>query len=143
MNDMKLQDVMTTNEASYRWNINESTLRMRIKNSPIIDELKTQGLIKYFLKPGNKRGEYLFTVEAMERLYGKEKKKSNRKPSAPTKTARTFLNIIFHSERMTNMSNALQIKNDEAIISHSERPQQTPQTPKDKLLPTHQISCTV
>jgi hypothetical protein len=74
MNDMKLQDVMTTNEASYRWNINESTLRMRIKNSPIIDELKTQGLIKYFLKPGNKRGEYLFTVEAMERLYGKEKK---------------------------------------------------------------------
>jgi hypothetical protein len=78
MNDMKLQDVMTTNEASYRWNINESTLRMRIKNSPIIDELKTQGLIKYFpetLKPGNKRGEYLFTVEAMERLYGKEKKK--------------------------------------------------------------------
>ena len=73
MNDMKLQDVMTTNEASYRWNINESTLRMRIKNSPIIDELKTQGLIKYFLKPGNKRGEYLFTVEAMERLYGKEK----------------------------------------------------------------------
>ncbi|MGQ0515851.1 helix-turn-helix domain-containing protein [Bacillus sp. D-CC] len=54
---MKLQDVMTTNEASYRWNINESTLRMRIKNSPIIDELKTQGLIKYFLKPGNKRTE--------------------------------------------------------------------------------------
>ncbi|EEM44755.1 hypothetical protein bthur0005_54250 [Bacillus thuringiensis serovar pakistani str. T13001] len=48
---------------------------MRIKNSPIIDELKTQGLIKYFLKPGNKRGEYLFTVEAMERLYGKEKRK--------------------------------------------------------------------
>ena len=74
MNYIKLQDVMTTNEASYRWNINESTLRMRIKNSPIIDELKTQGLIKYFLKPGNKRGEYLFTVEAMERLYGKEKK---------------------------------------------------------------------
>ncbi|MGR5978699.1 helix-turn-helix domain-containing protein [Bacillus cereus] len=93
MNDMKLQDVMTTNEASYRWNINESTLRMRIKNSPIIDELKTQGLIKYFLKPGNKRGEYLFTVEAMERLYGKEKE-GNRKPSAPTKTARTFHNII-------------------------------------------------
>lgn len=27
------------------------------------------------------------------------------------------------------MSNALQIKNDEAIISHSERPQQTLQTP--------------
>jgi hypothetical protein len=52
MNYIKLQDVMTTNEASYRWNINESTLRMRIKNSPIIDELKTQGLIKYFLKPG-------------------------------------------------------------------------------------------
>jgi hypothetical protein len=140
MNDMKLQDVMTTNEASYRWNINESTLRMRIKNSPIIDELKTQGLIKYFLKPGNKRGEYLFTVEAMERLYGKEKK-SNRKPSAPTKTARTFLNIIFHSERMTNMSNALQIKNDEAIISHSERPQQTPQTPKDKLLTKYHALC--
>ncbi|HDR7787840.1 hypothetical protein COJ60_30275 [Bacillus cereus] len=32
------------------------------------------------------------------------------------------------------MSNALQIKNDEAIVSHSERPQQTPQTPKNKLL---------
>lgn len=31
------------------------------------------------------------------------------------------------------MSNALQIKNDEAIISHSERPQQIPQTPKDRL----------
>jgi len=29
------------------------------------------------------------------------------------------------------MSNALQIKNDEAIVSHSERPQQTP---KNKLL---------
>ncbi|MEK4503685.1 MULTISPECIES: hypothetical protein [Bacillus] len=32
------------------------------------------------------------------------------------------------------MSNAFQIKNDEAIIAHSERPQQTPQTPKDKII---------
>jgi hypothetical protein len=42
---------------------------------------------------------------------------------------------------MTNMSNALQIKNDEAIISHSERPQQTPQTPKDKLLTKYHALC--
>ncbi|MGQ3740587.1 helix-turn-helix domain-containing protein [Bacillus sp. Fil] len=73
MKMITLNNVMTTNEASYRWGINESTLRMRIKNSPLIEKLKAEGLIKYFLKPGNKRGEYLFTVEAMERLYGKEK----------------------------------------------------------------------
>ncbi|AUB67088.1 hypothetical protein CSW12_29925 (plasmid) [Bacillus cereus] len=43
---------------------------------------------------------------------------------------------------MTNRSNALQIKNGEAIISHSERPQQTPQKPKDKLLtPKHHALC--
>ncbi|MEK4419134.1 MULTISPECIES: hypothetical protein [Bacillus] len=36
------------------------------------------------------------------------------------------------------MSNALQIKNDEAIISHSERPQQTP---KDKLLTKYHVLC--
>ncbi|MEX0415221.1 hypothetical protein [Bacillus sp. C30] len=36
------------------------------------------------------------------------------------------------------MSNALQIKNDEAIISHSERPQQTP---KDKLLTKYHALC--
>ncbi|MHB0802607.1 hypothetical protein PVK73_24240 [Bacillus thuringiensis] len=39
------------------------------------------------------------------------------------------------------MSNALQIKNDEAIISHSERPQQTLQTPKNKLLTTYHALC--
>ncbi|TEA82345.1 hypothetical protein PBMB05447_17615 [Bacillus thuringiensis F14-1] len=39
------------------------------------------------------------------------------------------------------MSNALQIKNDEAIVSHSERPQQTPQTPKNKLLTKYITHC--
>lgn len=39
------------------------------------------------------------------------------------------------------MSNALQIKNDKSIISYSERPQQTPQTPKDKLLTKYHALC--
>jgi len=39
------------------------------------------------------------------------------------------------------MSNALQIKNDEAIISHSERPQQTTQTPKDRLFTKYHALC--
>ncbi|MEW4072573.1 MULTISPECIES: hypothetical protein [Bacillus cereus group] len=50
----------------------------------------------------------------------------------------TFYNTIFHPEKMTNMSSALQIKNDEAIISHSERLQQTP---KDKLLTKYHALC--
>ncbi|HEQ3527751.1 TPA: hypothetical protein VGS93_004204 [Bacillus cereus] len=39
------------------------------------------------------------------------------------------------------MSNALQIKNDEHIISHSERPQQTTQTPKDRLFTKYHALC--
>ncbi|OQR53415.1 hypothetical protein [Bacillus sp. CDB3] len=39
------------------------------------------------------------------------------------------------------MSSALKIKNDEAIITHSKRPQQTPQAPKDKLLAQYHTLC--
>lgn len=70
-----LDEVMTPREAADRWGISLNVLHMKISRFRDSEEMKKlikEGKAKYY-KPENKqRGEWLFTVEAMELLYPKK-----------------------------------------------------------------------
>lgn len=72
---MKINDYMSPSEAAYRWGVSENTLKERLKPSrrgKDFDSLIEKGLIKYFIKPGGKRAEWIITREFMEKFHGKE-----------------------------------------------------------------------
>lgn len=74
---MEIDNYMTPTEAAYRWNIPERTLREKFvmsRREHLIKEEIRQGLIKYFVKPEGKRGEWIISVQAMEKWYGPEPK---------------------------------------------------------------------
>lgn len=62
---MKLEDVMTTQEAAERWNVTADSLKQncrgRVKNGFLEGEFRKSGKM------------WLVTRQGMERLYGKEK----------------------------------------------------------------------
>nr|DAE53116.1 MAG TPA: hypothetical protein [Caudoviricetes sp.] len=62
---MKLDDVMTTQEAAERWNVTADSLKQncrgRVKNGFLEGEFRKSGKM------------WLVTRQGMERLYGKEK----------------------------------------------------------------------
>ena len=68
---MKLDDVMTTQEAAERWNVTADSLKQncrgRVKNGFREGEFKKSGKM------------WLVTRQGMERLYGKEKNNVIRK----------------------------------------------------------------
>ncbi|MDO8156048.1 MarR family transcriptional regulator [Bacillus toyonensis] len=71
-----LEEIMTPREACDRWGITQDALRMklkRVKKEGIVDRLIEEGKVKYYKPEGKKRGESLFTVEAMHILYPKNK----------------------------------------------------------------------
>lgn len=75
---MNINDYMTPNEASFRWGIPQETLKARLKpsrNKEQIESMESEGLIKSFKRPNQKRNEWIITREAMEKWYGKENKK--------------------------------------------------------------------
>lgn len=75
---MEIDNYMTPSEASYRWGIPERTLREKFvmsRREHLIKEEINQGLIKYFVKPEGKRGEWIISVKAMEKWYGPEPNK--------------------------------------------------------------------
>ena len=65
---MKLDDVMTTQEAAERWNVTADSLkqncRVRVKNGFLEGEFRKSGKM------------WLVTRQGMERLYGEEKDRS-------------------------------------------------------------------
>lgn len=74
---MEINNYMTPAEAAFRWGIPERTLREKFimsRREHLIKEEISQGLIKYFVKPEGKRGEWIISVKAMEKWYGPEPK---------------------------------------------------------------------
>ena len=76
---MKLIDnYMTPAEAAYRWGVPQDTVKSRLKPSLYEKQLKEMiqaGLIKYFQNPERQRGEWIVSVQAMEKWFGPEPKK--------------------------------------------------------------------
>jgi len=72
---VKINNYMTPNEASYRWGINQETVKNKLKpslNKEEIEQMEKEGLIKSFIRPDGKRREWIITVQAMERWFGKK-----------------------------------------------------------------------
>lgn len=68
---------MTPNEASYRWGVNQETLKNKLKpsvNKDEIERMESEGLIKSFVRPEGKRKEWIITNEAMGIWFPKESK---------------------------------------------------------------------
>lgn len=67
-----LDEIMTPREACDRWGVTLDSLHMklsRLKDSDLLNGLIKEGKAKYYKPEGKKRGEWIFTVEAMEVLY--------------------------------------------------------------------------
>ncbi|ETT80931.1 MULTISPECIES: helix-turn-helix domain-containing protein [Viridibacillus] len=73
---MDINNYMTPTEAAYRWGISYNTLQERFKdsrrNEEEIQAFINEGLLKYFVKPEGKRGEWIISTTAMEKWYGEE-----------------------------------------------------------------------
>lgn len=69
---MTINDVMTVAEACERYNVNINTLREYLKGARVnvdIEAEKARGSIKYFVKQGGSRGEWLVSADFMERVF--------------------------------------------------------------------------
>ncbi len=67
-----LDEIMTPREACDRLGVSLDSLHMklnRLKNSDMLKRLIKDGKAKYYKPEGKQRGEWIFTVEAMEELY--------------------------------------------------------------------------
>lgn len=74
---MSIDNYMTPNEASERWNINHYTIRNKLKpslNKEEIEWMEEQGLIKSFIKKGGNRREWIITKKAMQQWFGEPRK---------------------------------------------------------------------
>ncbi|GER73451.1 helix-turn-helix domain-containing protein [Weizmannia acidilactici] len=73
----EIDKYMTVNEAAERWGISKETIKSRLKPSLYpgsqIDDMINAGLIKYYQKPGNQRKEWIISVGAMEKWFGRKK----------------------------------------------------------------------
>lgn len=73
---MTINDYMTITEAAYRYNISRDTLKDRLAMRTDSAKLEVQaliddGYIKHFKAPDAKRGEWIVTTVAMEKLFKK------------------------------------------------------------------------
>ncbi|WP_312498206.1 hypothetical protein [Bacillus luti] len=72
-----LDEYMTVNEAAKRFNIPAATIRNRLKPSIKnftfqLEHMIDVGLVKYYLKPGGKRKEWIITEDAMRIWFSKK-----------------------------------------------------------------------
>jgi len=77
MKEKEIDKYMTPAEAAFKWGVSQETLKNKLKPSLVgqdyIDNLMKEGLIKYFMKPGGKRKEWIVSVKAMELWFGENK----------------------------------------------------------------------
>lgn len=74
---MKIDNYMTPNEASFRWGINQETVKNKLKpslNKDEIAQMEKDGLIKSFVRPEGKRREWIISKKAMYQWFGEPKK---------------------------------------------------------------------
>lgn len=70
-----LASAYTIAEASYKWGISENTIKERLKisrNKEQIDQYIKSGLVKYFVKPDGKRGDWIISDKFMNKFYKKD-----------------------------------------------------------------------
>lgn len=69
-----IERFMTVREAAYRWGLKVPALRekMNVFRRPQVREEIDVGLVKYFKAPDAKQGDWLLSVDAMEKWYGPE-----------------------------------------------------------------------
>ena len=70
----EIDKYMTPMEAADRWGLSQETVKSRLKPSLYpkqIPEMIEAGLIKYYQKPDGKRKEWIISVDAMEKWFGK------------------------------------------------------------------------
>lgn len=71
----EIDKYMSVAEAADRWGIPQETLKNKLKPSVVgqkaIDDMIDAGLIKYYQRPGSNRKDWIISVGAMEKWYGK------------------------------------------------------------------------
>lgn len=71
-----IHNYMTPGEAAHIWNVPETTLKSKLqpKTSRKVKEqleiMIEQGLVKFFIKPGGQRKEWIISREAMKQWFG-------------------------------------------------------------------------
>lgn len=71
----EIDKYMTPNEAAYKWGKNQETVKNKLKpslNKEEIEQMKKDGLIKSFVRPDGKRKEWIISIDAMEKWFGKK-----------------------------------------------------------------------
>lgn len=73
----EIDQYMTVAEAAERWGIPENTVRARLKNREksyinTVNEMIEKGLIKYYIKPGGIRKDWIVSDAAMFQWFGKK-----------------------------------------------------------------------
>ena len=73
----EIDKYMTVAEASERWGIPENTVRARLKNREkvyvnAVNEMLRDGLIKYYVKPGGIRRDWIISEDAMFLWFGEK-----------------------------------------------------------------------
>jgi hypothetical protein len=77
MREREIDNYMTPAEAAFRWGVNQETVKNKLKPSITSEEeinrMIDRGLIKYFIKPGGTRKEWILSKQAMYEWFGKSK----------------------------------------------------------------------
>ena len=73
----EIDKYMTVAEAAERWKIPENTVRARLKNREqtyvnVVNEMLRNGLIKYYVKPGGVRRDWIISEDAMFLWFGEK-----------------------------------------------------------------------
>ena len=73
----EIDKYMTVAEAAERWKISENTVRARLKNRErvyvnAVNEMLRDGLIKYYVKPGGVRRDWIISEDAMFLWFGEK-----------------------------------------------------------------------
>ena len=74
----EIDKYMTVSEASERWGIPENTVRAKLKNREksyvkTAKHMIESGMIKYYIKPGGARKEWIISENAMRTWFGDKK----------------------------------------------------------------------
>ncbi|MGN7197785.1 helix-turn-helix domain-containing protein [Bacillus mycoides] len=72
----EIEKYMSPSEAAYRWGIPETTLKNylqgKTKGNLSLEQLIEMGYLKYFIKPGGKRKEWIIHEEVMNTWFPKK-----------------------------------------------------------------------
>ena len=73
----QIDNYMSVSESANRWGLSVDTVRNKIKPSvkgtwAQTEELINEGLVKFFQAPGGQKKDWIISVQAMEKWFGKK-----------------------------------------------------------------------